>query len=113
MQPTVSKELRKATDNLKSKMLIMQKVEAEMLDLKSRFVNASNPATKEKLKPVMIAKHTELKAAEKAADIADAEFHRLLANEPEEDYDLLDHQIKEHLMRLKVRKIVRESLQNI
>ena len=111
MNPKVSKELKKATEELQAKMLVMQDAEAEMLALKTAFVNAAKyPAKQAAIKPKLIAMHKELKAAEVAADKADAAFHRLLSSEPEEIYDLLDHKLQEHVVRIRVRRIVKESI---
>lgn len=110
MDPKISKDLKKATEELQSKMLVMQQAEADMLTLKTAFVNATDPAKKEKLKPALIAMAKKLKAAEAEADQADAMFHKALSSEPEDIVDLLDHKIQEHIIRTTIRKIVKESL---
>jgi alkanesulfonate monooxygenase SsuD/methylene tetrahydromethanopterin reductase-like flavin-dependent oxidoreductase (luciferase family) len=109
MDPKISKDLKKATEELQSKMLVMQQAEADMLTLKTAFVNATDPAKKEKLKPALIAMAKKLKAAEAEADQADAMFHKALSSEPEDIVDLLDHKIQEHIIRTTIRKIVKES----
>jgi hypothetical protein len=114
MNPTISKELKKATEELQTKMLAMQTEEAKMLKLKTAFVNESDPAKREKLKKSLVAQHKILKAVEAAADKADAEFHRILATEPEEDLeDLLDHKLQEHAIRMRVRRLVKESFKTL
>ena len=110
MDPKISKDLKKATEELQSKMLVMQQAEADMLTLKTAFVNATDPAKKEKLKPALIVMAKKLKAAEAEADQADAMFHKALSLEPEDIVDLLDHKIQEHIIRATIRKIVKESL---
>ena len=110
MDPKISKDLKKATEELQSKMLVMQQAEADMLTLKTAFVNATDPAKKEKLKTALIAMAKKLKAAEAEADQADAMFHKALSSEPEDIVDLLDHKIQEHIIRTTIRKIVKESL---
>ena len=111
MNPKVSKELRKATEELQAKMLVMQDAEAKMLTLKNAFVKEADPVKREKLKKAILIMHKELKAAEAAAEAADKAFHRILATEPEEDVqDLLDHKLQETLVRLAVRKIIKQSL---
>ena len=110
MDPKISKELKNATEKLQTKMLAMQQAEADMLTLKTAFVNATDPAKKEKLKPALIAMAKKLKAAEADADQADAMFHKALSSEPDDVYDLLDHKIQEHIVRNAVRKIVKKSL---
>ena len=110
MDPKISKDLKKATEELQSKMLVMQQAEADMLTLKTAFVNATDPAKKEKLKPALIVMAKKLKAAEAEADQADAMFHKALSLEPEDIVDLLDHKIQEHIIRTTIRKIVKESL---
>lgn len=114
MNPTISKELKKATEDLQAKMLDMQTEEAKMLKLKTAFVNEADAVKREKLKKALIAQHKILKAAESAADKADANFHRILATEPEEDVeDLLDHKLQEHIVRMKVRRLVKESFNKL
>jgi hypothetical protein len=110
MTPTISKELKKATETLQIKMLAMQEEEAKMLALKSSFVNSTDPIKKEKIKPALIAQAKKLKQAEFEADMADKMFHKILSNEPGDIYDLLDHKIQEHVVRMAVRKIVKESI---
>ena len=110
MTPTISKELKKATETLQTKMLAMQEEEAKMLALKSSFVNSTDPIKKEKIKPALIAQAKKLKQAEFEADMADKMFHKILSNEPGDIYDLLDHKIQEHVVRMAVRKIVKESI---
>jgi len=111
MNPKVSKELRKATEELQAKMLVMQDAEAKMLTLKNAFVKEADPVKREKLKKAILVMHKELKAAEAAAEAADKAFHRILATEPEEDVqDLLDHKIQETLVRLAIRKVVKSTL---
>lgn len=109
MTPNISKELKKATEDLHTKMLAMQTEESKMMTLRDAFVKATDPAKKEKLKPALIKQSKILKAAEEAADKADALFHKILTQEPEEIYDLLDHKIQEHVVRLAVRRIVKEA----
>ena len=104
MDVQVSKALKKATEVLQSKMLVAQKIKQEMMDLKTEFVNATNPAEKERLKPKLIAKCKELQNAEAASKKADSEFRRILSQEPEEVYDLLDHKIQEQIVRSYIRK---------
>ena len=110
MTPNISKELKKATEDLHTKMLAMQTEESKMMTLRDAFVKATDPAKKEKLKPALIKQSKILKAAEEAADNADALFHKILTQEPEEIYDLLDHKIQEHVIRLTVRRIVKEAV---
>ena len=111
MNPKVSKELRKATEELQAKMLVMQDAEAKMLTLKNAFVKEADPVKREKLKKAILVLHKDLKAAEAAAEAADKAFHRILATEPEEDVqDLLDHKIQETLVRLAIRKAVKSAL---
>lgn len=117
MDPKISKELKKATENLQTKMLALQDAEAKQLKLKTAFVNTSkDPADAEavaqrgKLKIALIKMHKEVEALRKAAEQADAEFHRLLATEPEEDQDLLDHKLYESRIRLHIRKAIKELL---
>jgi hypothetical protein len=103
MNVQVSKALKKATEVLQSKLLIAQKLKQEMMELKSEFVNSTNPAEKDQLKPKLISKNKELQTAEAAAKKADIEFRRILSQEPEEVYDLLDHNIQEHIVRSFIR----------
>jgi hypothetical protein len=110
MTPNISKELKKATEVLQAKMFAMQEEETKMLALKTAFVNATDPVKREKAKPALIAQAKKLKQAEAEADAADKAFHKILSNEPEEIYDLLDHKIQEHIVRMAVRKIVKESV---
>ena len=111
MNPKVSKELRKATEELQAKMLVMQDAEAKMLTLKNAFVKEADPVKREKLKKAILVMHKELKAAEAAAEAADKVFHRILATEPEEDVqDLLDHKVQESIIRLAIRKAVKSAL---
>jgi len=107
----MSRELKKATEDLHSKMLILQKVQAAVMQLKTEFVNAKSEEEQNKIKTQIVAKRKELKAAELAADKAEKTFNRMLASEPEDVEDLLDHKIQEQLVRKAVRKLVRESLQ--
>ena len=113
MTPNISKELKKATEDLHTKMLAMQTEESKMMTLRDAFVKATDPAKKEKLKPALIKQSKILKAAEEAADKADALFHKILTQEPEEIYDLLDHKIQEHVIRLTVRRIVKEPVNEV
>ena len=113
MDPKISKDLKKATEELQSKMLVMQQAEADMLTLKTAFVNATDPAKKEKLKPALIAMAKKLKAAEAEADQADAMFHKALSLEPEDIVDLLDHKIQEYIVRKQVRRVVTETLKKL
>jgi hypothetical protein len=110
MTPNISKELKKATEVLQTKMLAMQEEESKMLALKTAFVNATDPIKKEKAKPALIAQAKKLKQAEAEADAADKAFHKILSTEPEEIYDLLDHKVQEHVVRMAIRKIVKESI---
>jgi hypothetical protein len=110
MNPKISKELKKATELLQSKMYAMQSAEEETMKLKANFINSTDPAAKEKLKPLLIAAHKKLKAAEAEADYADAMFHKLLADEPSEIYDLLDHKIQEHLVRMQVKRSIKRTI---
>lgn len=109
MTPNISKELKKATETLHSTMLALQTAEADMMRLRDAFVKSTDEVKKEKLKPALIAQAKKVKTAEEAAKTADATFHKILSNEPEEVYDLLDHKIHEHTVRLAVRKIVKEA----
>lgn len=114
MNPKISKDLKKASEELQAKMLVMQDAESRMLALKTAFISAAKyPAKQAAIKPKLIEMHKELKAAEAAAEKADAAFHRILSTEPEEVYDLLDHKIQEHVVRTKVRKIVKESIKSL
>lgn len=114
MNPTISKELKKATEELQAKMLVMQDAEAKMLKLKTAFVNEKNEVKRETLKKAILKMHKELKAAEAEAERADANFHRILATEPDDEVeDLLDHKIQEHVVRMQVRRIVKESFNNL
>lgn len=114
MNPQVSKELKKATEELQAKMLVMQDAEAKMLKLKTAFVNETDEVKRETLKKAILKMHKELKAAEAAAEMADAAFHRILATEPDNELeDLLDHKIQEHVVRMAVRKLVKESFTDI
>ena len=107
MNPKVSKELKKATEDLQAE-------EAKMLKLKTAFVNESDPVKREKLKKALIVQHKILKAVEAAADKADVNFHSILSSEPEEDVqDLLDHKLQEHVVRMRVRRIVKESIKSL
>jgi len=111
MNPKVSKELRKATEELQAKMLVMQDAEAKMLTLKNAFVKEADPVKREKLKKAILVMHKDLKAAEAAAEAADKAFHRILATEPEEDVqDLLDHKVQESIIRLAIRRAVKSAL---
>jgi hypothetical protein len=110
MTPNISKELKKATEVLQTKMLAMQEEETKMLALRTAFVNATDPVKKEKAKPALIAQAKKLKQAEAEADAADKAFHKILSTEPEEIYDLLDHKVQEHIVRMAVRKIVKEAI---
>lgn len=121
MQPNVSKQLKKATETLRDKMLILQTKNTELMNLKTKFVNETDPAKKERLKPLLIAKSKEVKEAEAAVNIADAAFQKYLSREPDDElYDLLDHVInenttlkfntKEHLVRAAIRNFIRKSL---
>ena len=111
MNPKVSKELRKATEELQAKMLVMQDAEAKMLTLKNAFVKEADPLKREKLKKAILIMHKDLKAAEAAAEVADKAFHRILATEPEEDVqDLLDHKLQETIVRLTIRKVIKSTL---
>jgi hypothetical protein len=111
MNPNISKELKKATEVLHEKMRVMQQEEERMMSLRTRFVNSKNEDEKTKLKVALIAQSKKLKAAEAEADAADKAFHRILSTEPEDLYDLLDHKILEHSVRLAVKKLVREAVQ--
>jgi hypothetical protein len=110
MTPNISKELKKATEALHATMLALQTAEADMMRLRDAFVKSTDEVKKEKLKPALIAQAKKVKTAEEAAKTADATFHKILSNEPEEVYDLLDHKIHEHTVRLAVRKIVKEAV---
>lgn len=111
MDPIVSKELKKASEVLHTKMIAHQKLEREMQTLKTAFLSTSDETARARMKPQMIAKHKALKAAEAAMNAADEEFHNLLATEPSDDvYDLLDHKLQEHIVKRQVRKLVKESL---
>lgn len=114
MNPKISKELKKATEELQAKMLVMQGEESKMLKLKTAFVNESDPIKREKLKKALIMQHKILKTAEAEAEKADATFHSILSSEPEEDVqDLLDHKLQEDVIRMTVRKIVKESIKSL
>jgi hypothetical protein len=111
MDPMISKELKAASENLHAKMLVHQKLERQMQALKTQFIGAKSEQEKNSIKPMLIAKHNQLKKAEAAMNAADEEFHNLLATEPSEDvYDLLDHKIQESIVKRQVRKLVRESI---
>jgi hypothetical protein len=112
MTPNISKELKKATETLHAKMLALQTAESDMMRLRDAFVKSTDEPKKEKLKPALIAQAKKVKAAEAEANAADAAFHKILSNEPEEVYDLLDHKIHEHTVRLAVRKIVKEAVES-
>ena len=114
MNPKITKELKKATEELQAKMLVMQDAEAKMLKLKTAFVNEKDEVKRETLKKAILKMHKELKAAETEAEKADANFHRILATEPDEEIeDLLDHKIQEHIVRMRVRKLVKESFNKL
>lgn len=112
MTPNISKELKKATETLHAKMLALQTVEADMMRLRDAFVKSTDEVKKERLKPALIAQAKKVKAAQVEADMADKAFHKILSNEPEDVYDLLDHKIHEHTVRLAVRKIVKEAVES-
>jgi hypothetical protein len=109
---TISKELTKATELLQAKMLVLQREEEKMLQLKTAFVNSTDDIKRDAAKPVLIAQAKKLKQAEAAADEADREFHRILAYEPDEVADLLDHKIHEYVIRRAVRRIIDEDIKN-
>lgn len=116
MEPNVSisRQLKKATDTLQNAMLVKQEAEKQIMVMKKAFLSETDPARKERIKPKLIKLNRELKAAEQALAVADANFHRLLATEPDEDiYDLLDHKIQEYIVRKQVRKVVTETLKKL
>lgn len=110
MTPNVSKELKTATENLHTTQTAMQQAESEMMNLRSKFINTQDPVKKEKLKPLLIAASKKLKEAEAAAVRAEAMFQKVLSYEPDDVYDLLDHKIQETIIRLAIRKIVKETI---
>lgn len=110
MTPNISKELKQATETLHAKMLVMQQEEKKMMQLRNAFVKSADAGEKERLKSALILQNKKLKTAEAEATAADKAFHKILSYEPEEIYDLLDHKIQEHVVRLAVRKVVKESL---
>lgn len=109
---TISKQLKKATESLRDKMLILQTKNSELMNLKTKFVNETDPVRREKLKPLLIAKSKEVKAAEAEANSADATFQKFLSREPDEEmYDLLDHVINEDAdVQEQIKKICIERL---
>jgi hypothetical protein len=116
MEPNVSisRQLKKATDTLQNAMLVKQEAEKQIMVMKKAFLSETDPTRKERIKPKLIKLNRELKAAEQALAVADANFHRLLATEPDEDiYDLLDHKIQEYIVRKQVRKVVTETLKKL
>lgn len=116
MEPNVnvSRQLKKATDALQNAMLAKQELEKQIMVMKKAFLSETDPTRKERIKPKLIKLNRELKAAEQTLASADANFHRLLATEPDEDiYDLLDHKIQEYIIRKQVRRVVTETLKKL
>lgn len=109
MPDLISQQLTKASEDLRKAMVNHAKANVQLQTLKSKFVGTTNPVTKEKMKPLLIAatkKETALKAL---LDKAEAVFQDILKTEPDDVVDLLDHKLKEHYLRLLIRKKLSES----
>ena len=101
--------------NNKNKMIVnefdkyKQESNAEIQKLKSQFIAQTNPVTKEKLKPRLIILNKQEKQAKLALDKAELAFQDMLKTEPDDVVDLLDHELKEHYLRLLIRTKLAES----
>lgn len=113
MEPKLSKQLQKASVNLKEKMLAHQNLQISFQDLKTAFIKELDPIKKEKYKNALIRMSKDVKAAELEVTKAENLFNGILAKEPDDDvYDLLDHVVVEKIIKSKVRSIVTEELYN-
>jgi len=113
MEPKLSKQLQKASELLKSKMLVHQEMANKLQDLKTAFLKETDPVKKEKYKNALIRVNKEVKAAEVEATKAENLFNNILAKEPDDEvYDLLDHVVAERLIKSKVKSIVTEEVYN-
>lgn len=108
MADLVSQQLEKASEDLRQAMQVHAKINIQLQTLKSKFVGASNPLTKEKMKPLLIAATRKEKLAKAALARAESIFQDTLKTEPEEMVDLLDHKLKEHYLRLLIRGKLKE-----
>ena len=105
----ISQQLEKASDNLRSAMMTHAKLNIQLQTLKSKFVKQTNPVTKEKMKPLLVAANRRERIAKIELDKAEAAFQDILKSEPAEVIDLLDHKLKEHYLRMLIRTQLREG----
>lgn len=108
MPDLISQQLTKASEDLRKAMVDHAKANVQLQTLKSKFVSATNPVTKEKMKPLLIAATKKEKTLKALLDKAEAVFQDILKTEPEDVVDLLDHKLKEHYLRLLIRKKIHE-----
>ena len=109
MPDLISQQLEKASENLRIAIAAHAKVDIELQKLKSQFIAQTNPVTKEKLKPRLIILNKQEKQAKLALDKAELAFQDMLKTEPDDVVDLLDHELKEHYLRLLIRTKLAES----
>jgi hypothetical protein len=107
----ISKELTKASEALHNTTLVMQKEEAKMQNLKKAFVNLTDPVKREIAKTALIKQSKILKKAEADTAATIKRFNNALSNEPEDINDLMDHKIQEQIVRLMVRKLIKETIE--
>ena len=110
MSDLISQQLEKASENLRRAMANHAKLSLELQKLKSKFIAQTNPVTKEKMKPELISLTRQEKSAKAIVDKAEAVFQDTLKTEPEEVIDLLDHDLKEHYLRMLIRKKLSEHI---
>lgn len=110
MADLISQQLEKASEDLRVAMANHAKVNIELQKLKSQFISQTNPVTKEKIKPRLIALTKAEKLAKARLDRAELNFQDILRTEPADVVDLLDHKLKEHYLRLLIRKKITEQI---
>ena len=109
MPDLISQQLTKASEDLRKAMIDHAKAKVQLQTLKSKFVGSTNPVTKEKMKPLLIAATKKEKNLKALLDKAESTFQDILKTEPEDVVDLLDHKLKEQYLRILIRNKLKEQ----
>lgn len=110
MPSLISQQLEKASIRLKDAIAKHANLNIELQSVKTKFIATTNPVLKEKIKPKLIALTKQERSAKAELDKAEMEFQKILQGEPTDVVDLLDHTIKEHFIKMLIRKEIKKCL---
>jgi predicted nuclease with TOPRIM domain len=104
MEPKITNDLKKASEQLKKKMLDVQKLSKELLAYRDKFVAEKNADKKEKMKSTLIKLTKEKKALEDEVKKLERKFDDMVTSEPDDDV------YTESVLREAVRSYIKKYL---